>query len=55
MWNLKKRLKNQFIEICIKDLKGLKRAEWYKARPDRYQQIDLNVITEICTFQKLLK
>jgi hypothetical protein len=53
MLNLKKNAKSKFIEISIKDLKGIKRAEWYKARSDKYKEIAYNTITDVCTFEKI--
>ena len=53
MWNLSKKAKSKFIEISLKDLKGIKRAEWYKARSDKYKEVAYNTITDVCTFEKI--
>jgi len=50
---MKKRTNHRFIKVDISTLKGLKKAEWYKARHEKYVMHELNRITNILTFRVL--
>ena len=48
--NLKKQT---IIKVRINTLSGLKKAEWYKARVEKYHWLAFNPITETVTFKKV--